>query len=387
MQLDIETLTLAGAFVAVTTGLFLAFTGWRYRNLSTTGVLGLAAVVASFGMALFAEQQQYSLAFFFVTAAGSMTWIAMARFTERRPPLAMLAAAAVAWLAISLWPFDMSPGSKLAMHQFVLAFVVLGAALELRHARGEGLRALWPMIVLVAAHGTIFLFGGLGSLFASSQGAALSPDMFWPIYFEVIVYTIGAAVIFMALVTERELSLERAAARVDWLTGLFNRGAFVEAAQDALALSIAAREPVSAILFDLDRFKAINDSFGHAAGDAVLQRFAAVAGRHLRRSDIIGRVGGEEFAVVLPRTDPQTATALAQRVRESFDEDCRWIDGRAIGATLSAGVAVARSGFSFDDLISAADRALYVSKQDGRNRVELYDERQEKREGVLVRFA
>lgn len=387
MPLDTETLSLAGAFVAITCGIFLSFIGWRFSSLRTTGVWGASAIMASAGMALFATDDNLDLGFLCTIFASALSWLAAARFSGERPPLLAAALAGLGWLVIAEGPFDIPLSTRLALYQFTLAFLMSGAAWEFGRSRGEGLRALSPMAWVVAAHGLVFLIGGAATLFAAGSGVTLNADMFAPVSIEVIVFSVGSSIIFIALIAERGINTERSAARIDWLTGLLNRGGFVEKSEGRIADLQGSDKPVSAILFDLDHFKAINDSFGHAAGDAVLQRFAAVAAHHLRRSDVIGRIGGEEFAVLLPDAGRETAMALADRIREAFCEDCKWVDGVTLNATTSAGIAVARSGEILGDLLAAADGALYVAKQGGRDRIAIFDERTAMRDDFLLRFA
>jgi len=126
----------------------------------------------------------------------------------------------------------------------------------------------------------------------------------------------------------------------------------------------------SLAIFDLDRFKSINDGFGHAAGDAVLRRFGQTVQAILRADDALGRIGGEEFALLLPKMDIGDAMAIAERVRATFESDGKILDGVAIGATVSAGVATARRDSTVQSLLIAADAGLYEAKAKGRNRVE-----------------
>ncbi len=156
-------------------------------------------------------------------------------------------------------------------------------------------------------------------------------------------------------------------ARTDALTGLLNRRGFE--AQIGFALALAARnlQPMSVVTFDIDHFKRINDSQGHAVGDAVLQRLARLLPQHLRASDIVARVGGEEFVALLPNTDTAGAMKVAQTLLDAVaaapDPDVGQI-------TLSAGVASLRN---LQDtraaLLQRSDEALYAAKQAGRNRV------------------
>jgi diguanylate cyclase (GGDEF)-like protein len=128
--------------------------------------------------------------------------------------------------------------------------------------------------------------------------------------------------------------------------------------------------PVSLVVFDLDHFKTINDTHGHAVGDKVLRLFCDTARVSLRRVDRIGRLGGEEFALVLPETSLAAAIEIAERVRIMYEAGGRVVDGIEINGTASAGVAASSSDSSVQSLLIAADAGLYEAKARGRNRVE-----------------
>jgi len=130
-------------------------------------------------------------------------------------------------------------------------------------------------------------------------------------------------------------------------------------------------QPAALILFDLDRFKSINDNFGHGTGDEVLIAFCRSATSQLRSNDLFGRIGGEEFAALLPDTGREDALSLSERVRAAFEAASQCVEDLPIRATVSAGVALSTN--ASDDLASllkAADQALYRAKASGRNRVE-----------------
>ena len=154
-------------------------------------------------------------------------------------------------------------------------------------------------------------------------------------------------------------------ARTDPLTGLRNRRAF----DDSLGLEIAAvertRSPLSLLVLDVDHFKQINDSFGHDAGDKVLRSIAQVLSGCVRIIDIVARVGGEEFAVILPHTDAQGAHEVAQRMRVAVAQ-ASWLGQPT---TISIGAASLRAAETADSLFARADAALYAAKKSGRNRV------------------
>ncbi len=174
---------------------------------------------------------------------------------------------------------------------------------------------------------------------------------------------------------QRELIAAREALRVqatrDALTGLLNRRAILERLAHNLELGERGDGALGVLMLDLDHFKAINDTYGHPGGDAVLVETSARMKTHLRRYDGIGRFGGEEFLVVLPGCDRGATLATAERLRRSLSEQPVTRCGAAIHITCSIGAAVhtREQPLDAEELIQAADRALYRSKALGRNRV------------------
>jgi len=155
-------------------------------------------------------------------------------------------------------------------------------------------------------------------------------------------------------------------ARIDSLTGLANRRAVEEILAAEIARAARFRHDLAVVLLDLDRFKEINDSFGHAAGDAMLREVSRLLLSLARQGDTVGRWGGEEFVVVLPETDLAGAQRFAERLR-------RTIESHAVGemkTSTSCGVATMLTQDSVEELLGAADKALYQAKSNGRNRTE-----------------
>jgi diguanylate cyclase (GGDEF)-like protein len=184
-----------------------------------------------------------------------------------------------------------------------------------------------------------------------------------------------------AEIEERERltrELERLAT-VDELTGLFGRRHFMTLAERELARLDRTGTSLVAMMLDIDRFKAVNDTHGHAAGDAVLRAFGAVLRRELRQVDIAGRVGGEEFAVLLPDTPPDQGFAVAERLRQATTSIGRALDPatddgapgqvRPVPVTVSIGVTAYAATDTVDALLKRADAALYAAKRAGRDRV------------------
>lgn len=179
-----------------------------------------------------------------------------------------------------------------------------------------------------------------------------------------IVGITGIGAVSLTLNQSRWARHHRREAMTDALTGLLNRRALFGAMDPPLAPGAAV------IMFDLDHFKSINDHLGHAAGDAVLEGFAALVRSELRPSDVAARLGGEEFCVVLRDLTKRSAAGVAERIRASF-EAARFPTDRGIAeTTLSAGVAISGvDGEPFETVLKRADDALYAAKSAGRNRV------------------
>jgi diguanylate cyclase (GGDEF)-like protein/PAS domain S-box-containing protein len=161
----------------------------------------------------------------------------------------------------------------------------------------------------------------------------------------------------------------------DDLTGVANRRAFFEAAELELTRNRRSPRPTALILFDADHFKGINDRHGHPAGDCVLRQLGAALSATFRQVDVVARVGGEEFAVLLPSSSLEGAAVVAERLRELVARQPVLCEGVTISYTVSAGIAAIAAGESIDldTLIKRADQALYAAKANGRNRVECWN--------------
>ncbi len=182
-----------------------------------------------------------------------------------------------------------------------------------------------------------------------------------------------AALLFLADVTERRQVEQKLLLRAntDALTGLYSRPHFLELAERAFTDAVRRDQPLALITLDADHFKAVNDRYGHPVGDAVLRHLAQLLTRDLREMDAVGRMGGEEFAVLLPGADRTRAQAVAERLRTVVSLTPTMTDRGAVQLTISAGVAERRTWMSnLGALIQASDDALLKAKQTGRDRVE-----------------
>lgn len=180
----------------------------------------------------------------------------------------------------------------------------------------------------------------------------------------------GGAYIQALVIKESGDALRRIAS-TDALTGLLNRRRFAEIAEHEFARSRRTGHPLALALGDIDFFKRINDSHGHAAGDHLLQTVATLLQGGLREYDSVARWGGEEFVVLLPGTDLAQARAVIERLRETIAESHLSFEGAPIPVTMTLGVAQLASDANWHAIVARADEALYRGKSSGRNRVEL----------------
>mgnify|MGYP001214746533 CR=1 FL=1 len=158
-------------------------------------------------------------------------------------------------------------------------------------------------------------------------------------------------------------------ATTDALTGANNRRHFLERAEDEVSRVKRYARPLSFLMLDIDHFKEINDTFGHAVGDDVLRALSSECKKLLRKTDIFGRVGGEEFAAILPETTLEVATQVAERIRQALAKV--EIDGHGYSVlfTVSIGIVEQEYHQNLSDIMYSADKALYEAKKTGRNKV------------------
>jgi diguanylate cyclase (GGDEF)-like protein len=379
MHIDLPTLMIAGSFVTAISGAFLFF-AWL-QNRDATGTLWWAAgnFVLAAAVPLVASHElvfgvpSTVIGILFLNVSPGLIWAAARSTNGREPHFSGVIAGGGVWLFAFAMPLiRQSPSTQMTLNLAVVAFYFFAAANEFWRGRAERLQARWPLITLLSLHGLFFLGGTIEAAAGrmSIDGTMTPASWLGLIHFETLVFVVGTAIFTVAMARERAELRYMAAARIDPLTGVANRRAFIETAEELLKSTGRDGRALSLIMFDLDRFKSINDGFGHGAGDTVLRCFADVARNSLRASDVIGRPGGEEFAVLLPGSNRAAALIAAERIRIAFAEACRSVDERAIAATVSAGVTSAQPKSTLDSLMAAADEALYRAKSKGRNRVE-----------------
>jgi len=243
------------------------------------------------------------------------------------------------------------------------------AVLELWRGRGDGVWR-WPIIGLLLAHAaSIPIEIPVAGAWKHPDPADL--DLLTFMVFEAAFISICAAYLFGNLVNDRLAAGYERASLTDPLTGVANRRDFLQTGERLLMRTRTADQPATLLMFDLDCFKSINDKFGHGTGDEILVTFCRLATNHLRANDLFGRIGGEEFACLLPNTRLQEAFGLAERIRAAVESASYHAGENAVRVTVSVGVASSNDTTSdLAGLLKEADEALYRAKEAGRNRVE-----------------
>ncbi|MEO6137390.1 MAG: diguanylate cyclase [Luteimonas sp.] len=274
-------------------------------------------------------------------------------------PALLLALLIAPWLADKNWFPNL--GNLLLLVANALAIVCLFVAWRRggRHA-GMILLAWVPLVVMSTARALQL-----------SSGAALAPwleyGMPLVLAFTAVVLMLGMADRMRAFRSERDLAQHDA--ERDSLTGVLNRAGIERRLEWALAATHDDYQPLAVLFLDIDHFKRINDTHGHAVGDGCLGALVRIVANELQYGDQIGRLGGEEFLLVLPGVDRRRARDIAEHIRKSVELRCRQIAGLPLAMTVSIGVAESRRDDVVSDLIARADKAMYAAKRAGRNRV------------------
>ncbi len=378
MHLDIPTVLFLISLVCGLVGLFflVAWLKSARSDVYLRAALGALAMAIGGGLIMMRGVIPDRLS---IDLAGALTllgyglgWAAIRAFDRRAAPLPVVIAGTVIWLAACLDPgFHASIGSRIMLNSSIGAAYSLLLGIEFVRSP-IGPSAVRPLMALVSfIHGGILIVRAVQGIFVDPASTIFEADLpFKLLISEPLLAMIAITFLGIAMVREQTEEALRVDAETDPLTGILNRRALFIQAERLIANAAKHSRPVAVLAFDLDRFKSINDAFGHQAGDQTLAAFAAVVARSIRGDDLFGRVGGEEFAAVLVGVEKETAERIAERIRIDFSQHAISADGKAIPATVSVGLAVnADPAATLEDLFSMADKALYEAKRLGRDRV------------------
>lgn len=383
MALHVPTLAVVAVFVTAILGMLLLF-AWR-RDQSSDALVwwGVGYLVGSCGFAMLAARGaipdvlSIHLANSIILLSFTLMLAGARAFGGREtPPTAFLIAPLIWLIALQVPAIEADINLRAIVMTMCQVAIMSMVAYEFWRDRAERLVSRWPILMVLFAH-TFFLVLRVPVTIASSASSHV--DFFRSPIFAVMVFgtvmcTMAIAFLMLSITKERGELRHKTAALVDPLTGLSNRRAFLNDADALAQRRTKQNEPLSVLIADLDRFKAINDEFGHAIGDRVLQVFADAILGTLRADDVSGRLGGEEFAILLPKASAADAALVAERIRTSFSEMAQTVGVHTVASTVSIGVASTSAPMAtVGDLLAVADRALYRAKAEGRDRVVVID--------------
>jgi diguanylate cyclase (GGDEF)-like protein len=380
MSLDTSTLYVVAAMVAAMLGAMLLFFG-KQEGIAALKWWGAAYLLGAGSVALWTlagttlgEMPSLALNAVGFVACG-MVWSASRVFHGRKPNFPGLVLGAIAWIAAVMTLAPEASAMRLTIGAAIVAVYAALTVAELWTERRRTMQKRWPTMVVPVLHGFVLMLPILLGDLLRPHDAAFGSSIWVTVFsIELVLYAVGTVFVIFMLVSERTVTAHKTAAWMDPLTGMFNRRGFSEATSRVIEREANAGRPVTVLMFDIDHFKSINDRFGHSAGDEILKLFAAVVLNVLRISDLSGRIGGEEFAALLPCSLEEGVIA-AERVREAFEHSGIVDDDTGpVDTTVSIGVAGGPAGTELEVLLAAADAALYQAKRSGRNRVEAAEE-------------
>lgn len=377
MSLDLPTsLAIAGFTLSVAGGLLLL--SWlHHRSHPALAQWGLAFLLGAAAIALIAARGHIPnvwsilVANTLLASAYGIMWKGVRTFESRPTRAFFVFAGAFVWLLACSIPafYTVATARAVVMMAIGMSYSLLAVG-ELWRGRSEPLISRWPIMILLTAHAFTL---PLRVPLASSLGGAgpEQPYLLGFVLFESVLFCMCAAYLLGSLSKERVALRHKQSSLLDPLTAVPNRRAFLNRGAKLIDRSGISRQPVALLLFDLDRFKSINDQYGHSAGDEALVAFCRVATSQLRPTDLFARLGGEEFGCLLPDTSRTEALAVAERIRVAFEATTHGAGEVPFVVTVSIGMAVAdSSNIDLPLLLVTADRGLYRAKQEGRNRVE-----------------
>ena len=380
MNLDVNTLFQVTIYVEAILGLLLLFAWVQNSNIHAVAWWGFAHIIRAGSVLLFGmygsvpDLISIDLANALLFTAFAVTWTGARVFDGKPVEPIYIVTGAVLWLLVCRLPVlaENLDARVLITSGIITAYTWL-TAYEFWRGRSEALVSRWPAIFMLFAHGALFLLRTplVATLPWSPTNKVFGSVWLTVISFEALLFTISIAFILLAMAKERTELRHRNAAMLDPLTGIANRRSFLEEAA-ALGKRLGSPRQAAVLLIDLDHFKSINDRFGHALGDHVLEVFAEVAQQALRATDLIGRLGGEEFAAIIYDTPEDKALVVAERLRAAFEQATEEVDGHAVKATVSIGLVHCQVPLAdVPSVLAQADQALYFAKERGRNRVEV----------------
>ncbi|OZI63728.1 GGDEF domain-containing protein [Bordetella genomosp. 1] len=356
-------------------------------SLARSGIAGIRGALAANGLTIvaliaFTEQTREGalwlsvmLANFLMSGALILFYASFRRFLGHSVPWRRLLVALGLFMVVLYvftylhWNLAVRIVAASALHFAILASLA-HSIWSTQRPRGWRYSEVFCLVLMLTA-----VAGHLLRIFVYATGLEQSMVMMAPTLWNVIFLSLGVLVMpsltlgFIMMIHDRMLADREREANIDFLTGVLSRKAWWSEVERLGAQVRRGRTPLALLILDIDHFKRINDTIGHPGGDAVLRHFASLAATTLRASDVLGRLGGEEFVVALPGTALQEARLVAERMLAAVAAvPCRYGD-KEWSYTFSAGLTRWDGVQPLQDVMERADRALYAAKQSGRNRV------------------
>ena len=379
MSIDVPTMVLMVALMQLLCGGTLIYVAFYYRDVTAATWWGLSHIILAGGVVLSmvsgitGNDRIAAVAFTVFVICAAVQWHGTRLLTGARPYLPLVLVGPLLVALVNLLPVGTAlPAVRGVTASALNVAYFAGSLYVLLRPPAGALAAYKPLAALFVANIIAIGLGPFGGLGSTESGLPPLLSIGGFIYLEAQVFVIGTTIFVVAAVRERKEFMSNNAAAIDALTGLANRRSFFELAENLIKRCRIAGTRCGVLMIDLDNFKWINDRHGHAVGDRVLRIFAETALKALRPNDVLGRIGGEEFAVILPGSGPEASLAIAERMRKAFQASAEDVNGIPVHATLSAGVAAFLPGTTLEMLMREADAALYLAKQNGRNRVERF---------------
>ena len=382
MQFDLATAMIMNSVLTLGVGLSLAVTVSRYpdqlRRAMHVWIGGMLLQIPVFLMFGLNGALPGAAAIVLANALFALAYAEMARAVRvfaggdaRNTRTELILIAALIAIPIVFGFVVPSPRWRLGLGAPLLAFLSLGVARAVL-ARGGTLRAadyltggLFIACAIPMLARACIELSGLGESLETAR--TIARNLFFLTGSGLpMIGTIG----FLLMCNDRINEELSRLAMLDPLTGVFNRRTFETHAQNAIEHAQRNGLALSLLAVDIDHFKRVNDEFGHEGGDLALQRVVELLQQNLSEAEILSRIGGEEFAVLIPGADETAASTTAERLRRHLECSTVNVDGRELTLHISAGVATLASGMdNLSALLRAADRALYAAKRAGRNRI------------------
>lgn len=377
-MIDIPTLIgYSAALFALIGGIFLLF--WLKERESAHHLwfalpflLGFGGAIFLMNPSIFPRLWDLRIGAWMILLAYAFAWQAVRAFYKRQVLIWTSVLPTVIWLALSALVFEQwnLPALSSGMRAIIVGLFNALAAYELRKDANEDLPSRRILFWVFVAYA---LFAVVRAPFTTALPAPLgaSPTEAWAVMvfnFSVVTQALLVSAFMISMTRERVAMENYRMALRDPLTGVYNRRAFDQHLTGSAEPPSSPPTHAAVLLFDIDHFKRINDSFGHATGDEVIILAAQTAQKVLRKTDTLYRVGGEEFVCILPNTTGAEALEIAEHLRTSFQAAADGVGGRPVNATISIGISASNNGsLMLQALVTRADSALYRAKAKGRN--------------------